>query len=136
MSNGNVRHNPIAVAPSFETIYAHAVEIPAAARVLHVSGQIGRSADGAVPSSFEEQFRLAIANLVEVLAGAGMSTADLVKLTFFVIDAAHLPALGLVRRELLAVSPAVTTLVVAGLAAPELLVEVEAVAASEARPIG
>ena len=130
MAEGNIRHNPIPVAPSFETIYAHAVEVPPNARVLHISGQIGRTTDGSVPASFDAQFRLAIANLGDVLAGAGMSTADIVKLTFFVTDAADLPRLGMIRRELLSVSPAVTTLVVAGLAAPDLLVEVEAVAAS------
>ena len=131
MADGNIRHNPFAVASSFEAIYSHAVEIPANSRVLHVSGQIGRTAEGSVPPSFDAQFRLAIANLNQVLAGAGMSLADLVKLTFFVTDAADLPRLGTIRRELLAVSPAVTTLVVAGLAAPDLLVEVEGVAASQ-----
>ena len=129
MAEGNIRHNPFAVAPSFETIYAHAVEIPPKSRVLHVSGQIDRTADGNVPASFDAQFRLAITNLGHVLAGAGMTTADIVKLTFLVTDAADLPQLGMIRRELLSMSPAVTTLVVAGLAAPELLVEVEAVAA-------
>ncbi len=129
MAKGNIRHNPFPVAPSFETIYAHAVEIPANARVLHVSGQIGRTADGLVPENFEAQFRLAIANLFDVLAGAGMTAADIVKLTFFLTNAADLPQLGMIRRELLSVSPAVTTLVVAGLAAPDLLVEVEAIAA-------
>ena len=129
MSTANVRHNPFAVAPSFETIYAHAVETAADARLLHVSGQIGRTASGEVPAGFADQFRLAIANLRLILESAGMTSADLVKMTFFITDAANLAELGTIRRELLAVSPAVTTLVVAGLAAPELLVEVEAVAA-------
>ena len=130
MADGNIRHNPFAVAPSFETIYAHGVEISANARVLHVSGQIGRTAEGDVPAGFEAQFRVAIANLMQVLAAAGMTRSDLVRLTFFVTDATYLPALGDIRRELLSVAPAVTTLVVAGLAAPDLLVEVEAVAAT------
>ena len=59
-----------------------------------------------------------------------MTTSDIVKLTFFVTNAADLRPLGAIRRELLSVAPAVTTLVVAGLAAPELLVEVEAIAAA------
>ncbi len=82
-----------------------------------------------MPAGFDAQFRLAIVNLEKVLEGAEMSISDVVKLTFFVTDAAFLTNLGAVRRELLAVSPAVTTLVVAGLAAPDLLVEVEAIAA-------
>ena len=130
MPERNIRHNLLAVAPTFETIYSHAVEIPAGSRVLHVSGQIGRDADGLVPAGFAPQFRLAIANLEQVLAGAGMSLPDVVKMTFFVTDAADLAELGAIRRHLLAVSPAVTTLVVAALAAPDLVVEVEAVAAT------
>ena len=126
----NVRHNSMPVAPGFESIYAHAVELPAASRQLFVSGQIGVGADGHVPDSFEAQFRLAIANLDTVLAGAGMALADVAKLTFFLTRASDLKALGDIRRELLAIAPAVTTLVVAELAAPNLLVEVEALAAS------
>ena len=130
MPDRNIRHNALAVAPSFETIYSHAVEIPANSRVLHVSGQIGRTPEGDIPASFNAQFRLAIANLGQVLEGAAMTTSDIVKLTFFVTKAADLRALGAIRRELLSVAPAVTTLVVAGLAAPEFLVEVEAIAAA------
>lgn len=126
----NPRHNPIPVHPNFETIYAHAVEVPADARTLHVSGQIGRGPDGFIPDSFGAQFRLAIANLNDVLAGAGMAIDDVVKLTFFLTRASDLLELGNIRRELLAIAPAVTTLIVAGLAAPELLVEVEAFAAT------
>lgn len=126
----NVRHNPIPVTPGFDTIYAHAVAVPAQSRLLYVSGQIGKSGGDPAPTSFEAQFRLAIANLNQVLAGAGMTIEDVVKLVFYVTRAADLRALGEIRRELLGVAPAVTTLVVAALAAPELSVEVEAVAAA------
>ena len=125
----NVRHNPIPVAAGFEPIYAHAVEIPAQARTLHVSGQIGVAADSSVPESFEEQFRLAIANLKAVLSGADLDLKDIVKLTFFLTRASDLPKLREIRRELLAISPAVTVLVVSALAGPDLLIEVEAIAA-------
>jgi 2-iminobutanoate/2-iminopropanoate deaminase len=125
----NVRHNPIAVAPGFDTIYAHAVAVPVQSQLLYVSGQIGKSGGDPAPASFEAQFRLAIANLNQILAGAGMTIDDVVKLVFYVTRAADLQALGEIRRELLAVAPAVTTLVVSALAAPDLLVEVEATAA-------
>jgi len=126
----NVRHNPIPVAPGFEPIYAHAVEIAAGRRTLIVSGQIGQDADGSVPPSFEEQFRLAIGNLGAILRGADMGIEDVAKLTFFLTRTADLPKLREIRRELLAISPAVTVLVVSALAGPDLLIEVEAVAAA------
>ena len=126
----NVRHNPIPVAAGFEPIYAHAVEVPAGQRTLLVSGQIGQDADGTVPPSFEEQLRLAISNLTAILRGAGMGIEDVAKLTFFLTRTADLPKLREIRRELLAISPAVTVLVVSALAGPDLLIEVEAVAAA------
>ena len=58
-----------------------------------------------------------------------MTLEDVVKLVFYLTRAPDLKALGEIRRELLAVAPAVTTLVVSALAAPDLLVEVEATAA-------
>ena len=125
----NVRHNPIPVTPGFETIYAHAVETSIESRTLYVSGQIGKHADGSVPPSFEGQFRLAIANLEEVLVAAGMAIADVAKVTYYLTRAADLGKLGELRRELLAIAPAVTTLVISGLAAPDLLVEIDVIAA-------
>lgn len=125
----NVRRNPFPVTPGFEAIYSHAVEVEPGSRLLFISGQIGTRPQGDTPKDFSPQFEQAIANLFLVLASAGMTSADLVKLTFFVTRAQDLRELGDIRRRLLGVSPAVTTLVVAGLARSDLLVEVEAVAA-------
>jgi enamine deaminase RidA (YjgF/YER057c/UK114 family) len=125
----NRRHNPFPVGAGFETIYAHAVEVAAGRRTLHVSGQIGVAPDGSIAADFAAQFEQAINNLSAVLGAADMALADIVKLTFFVTRPDHLAELGEIRRRRLAVAPAVTTLVVAGLASPALLVEVEAIAA-------
>ena len=127
----NIRHNPIAVSPGFEPIFAHAVEVRSGRRTLYVSGQIGQAADGSVPASFDAQMRLAIANLDTVLLGAGLSLDHVVKLTFFLTRASDLPALREIRRELLTMSPAVTVLVVSALAGPDLLIEIEAIAAED-----
>ena len=130
----NVRRNPFRVTSGFESIYAHGVEVSAASRLLFVSGQIGVTLQGETLQGFGPQFEQAISNLVVVLASSGMLLTDIVKLTFFVTRAENIKELGEIRRRLLGISPAVTTLVVAGLAAPELLVEVEAIAARPAAP--
>jgi len=130
----NIRHNPLVVTPGFETIYAHAVEVPADHRTVYVSGQIGLDADGSVPPSFEAQFRLAITNLEQVLAAADMQLADVAKLTFYLTRPSDLPVLREIRLKSLAIAPAVTTLVVSALAGPDLLIEVEAVAAKALQP--
>lgn len=127
----NIRHNPLQVESGYETIYAHAFQVPTACRSLYVSGQIGTAADGSVPPLFEAQLRLAIANLKQILAGAAMRLDDVVKLTSYLTRATDLPALRQIRLELLAIAPAVTVLVVSALAGPKLLIEVEAVAAED-----
>ena len=126
----NIRHNPLEVTRGYETIYAHAVEVPAAYRTLYVSGQIGIGGDGSVPPLFEAQCRLAIANLEQVLAAAAMRLDDVVTLTFYLTRATDLPVLRQIRLESLGIAPAVTVLVVSALAGPDLLIEIEAIAAA------
>ena len=124
------RHNPFAVIPGYDTVYAHGVEVPAAARTLYVSGQAGvRDDDQLVEGGFEPQCRQAIANIETVLAAAGMTLRDVVKINAYLTRREDLPLLRAVRAELLAVAPAVTVVLVAGLHDPDWLVEIEAVAA-------
>lgn len=109
--------------------YTQAVEAPAGGRWLHVSGQIGMRADGSMPDDFSGQADVAWTNVVAALAAAGMDVHDLVKVTTFLTDASQLPALGPIRAAFLGEArPASTLLVVAALARPGWLVEVEAVA--------
>ena len=58
-----------------------------------------------------------------------MTLADVVKITVFLTDRAHLTELRDARLQHLAVAPAVTSVIVAGLHHPDWLVEIEAVAA-------
>jgi enamine deaminase RidA (YjgF/YER057c/UK114 family) len=123
------RHNPFPVLGNYGAIYAHGVEVPAGARTLHVSGQVGIDSDGkTVEGGFDAQCRQAIANLERVLASADMTLADIVKITVYLTRREDLPRLRDVRTDRLAVAPAVTVVIVAGLHDPEWLVEVDAVA--------
>jgi 2-iminobutanoate/2-iminopropanoate deaminase len=125
------RHNPIPVLPSYEAVFAHGVEVPTGARTLYVSGQVGVDRDGrTVEGGFEGQCRQAIANIEAVLKSAGMTLRDIVKINVFLTRREDVPRLRDVRSEHLAVSPAVTVLIVAGLHDPAWLVEIEAVAAA------
>jgi enamine deaminase RidA (YjgF/YER057c/UK114 family) len=127
-------HNPPTVwtvPEQFRTIYAHATEVPAGTRQLHVSGQFGVTPDGAMRPDFAGQLGQAMGNTETLLASAGMGTADMVKATFFLTRKEDLPALGGARRERWASErpSAVTVIVVAALARPDALVEVEVAAA-------
>ena len=54
--------------------------------LLFVSGQVGSRADGTPEPVFEDQVRLAFANLRAVLAAAGCSFEDVVDVTSFHTD--------------------------------------------------
>jgi enamine deaminase RidA (YjgF/YER057c/UK114 family) len=123
-------HNPSTVAPPFSR-YSHGVEAPAAARWLHVSGQVGVAPDGTVPQGAEAQIEQAWRNLLAILESAGMGPRDLIKVNTFLIDRAHLQASREVRERMLqGAEPASTLLIVSGLARAEWLVEIEAIAAA------
>jgi enamine deaminase RidA (YjgF/YER057c/UK114 family) len=125
------RLTPDGLCPPFAR-YAHAVEVEAGARLLFVSGQLGVLPDGSVASGAEAQAAQCFVNIAAILTAAGMGPADLVRLNAYVTDRAHLAAYMRARDAFiagLAEPPASTLMIVAGFARPELLVEVEAVAA-------
>lgn len=125
-----IRHNPTPVPDPFKSIYTHAVEIPQGARLLFISGQVGVDEKDVLGHGFEDQCIKAIANLEMAVRSADMSLQNIVKVTFFLTRREDLPLLKNVRLRYLPVSPAVTTLLVAGLHDPNWLVEIEAIAAA------
>jgi len=122
-------HTPPTIAPP-AAIYAHGMEAPANARWLFVSGQVGVHPDGRVGRDAREQAEIVWSNIVAILASAGMGVRDIVKLASYVVGREHLAPLREVRERVLAGhKPASTLLIVAGLAQPQWLVEVEVYAA-------
>ncbi len=123
---------PIAyTAPSVHTPpgYSHAMR---AGGLLFVSGQVALDEHGAVVGAGDmgEQARQAFRNLGAVLAAAGASFADVVKLTYFVRDVSAVAAIRAARDEFVDTGnpPASTLVEVSRLFLPDLLVEIEAVA--------
>ena len=122
--------DPPGVAKPFSR-YSHAAEAPGAWRWLYVSGQVGVTADGTLLEGFEAQATQAWANVRAVLEDAGVTPADLVKVTMLLTNSDDVPASRTTRDAALAGGkPACTLFVVAGLADPGWLIEIEAVAAA------
>jgi enamine deaminase RidA (YjgF/YER057c/UK114 family) len=124
------RLNPATVhAPAGK--YSHGVEVPPGARLLYVSGQVGAKPDGSTAPSDAAQCEQAWANLMNVLAAAGMGGADIVKLNAYVTRTDLIPVYRTARDKALgdAVPPASTLVVAAALANPAWVVEIECVAA-------
>ena len=122
-------HTPSSIAPP-AALYVHGMEVPANARWLFISGQIGMHPDGRPGATARDQVEIIWSNIVTILRSAGMDVTNIVKLTTYSTASEHLPVLREVRERVLnGHLPASTLLIVAGLAKPEWLVEVEVYAA-------
>jgi 2-iminobutanoate/2-iminopropanoate deaminase len=101
--------------------------------LVFVSGIMGYRVDGSMPEGIVAQADQAFANLAAVVAAAGGSLADVIKVTVYVGEdyALHRDELREVRSRHFAEPPypASTLVQVAGFANPDYLIEVEAVAA-------
>ena len=121
-------HNPTAAAAPLGA-YSNGISAPGAGRWLCIAGQVGIDVDGRTPEGFADQAELAWRNLVAVLADAGMTAGDLVKVNHYLLSRDDLAAYNTVRsRWLGAARPASTLVIVASLAKPEWRIEVEAIA--------
>jgi enamine deaminase RidA (YjgF/YER057c/UK114 family) len=121
-------HAPDGVAPG--SGYSHVVW--GSGRFIAISGQCALDAEGRVVGEGDAgaQARRVFENLRRCLAAAGAGFDDVVKLTYFVTDVAHLPAVRAARDEVIdtARPPASSAVQVSALFRPELLVEIEAFA--------
>ncbi|MFI9201062.1 RidA family protein [Streptomyces sp. NPDC053048] len=110
--------------------YTHVVT--GSGRMVAISGQVALDAHGDVVGADDvtAQTRQVFENLRRCLAAAGATFDDVIKLTYFVTDIAHLPAIRTVRDDFVDVErpPASSAVQVAALYRPELLVEIEAFA--------
>lgn len=121
---------PAGIRPPFAR-YAHAVEVMAGSRLVYVSGQVGARADDTVPETVEAQTEVCFENVRAILGEAGLTLADVVRINAFVTQREHLADYMRVRdRHVATPPPASTLMIVSGFARPNLLVEVEVVAAA------
>ena len=113
--------------------YSHVATMPAGARWVHVSGQVGQDATGRALEGFAAQADQAWRNVLACLAAGGMGVKDLVKVTVYLVEASDIPTSREIRaRHLGDHQPASTLVVVKQLASPAWLIEVEAIAARAA----
>ncbi len=95
------------------------------------SGTPGLSTTGDLPDDIAGQARLAWEHVVRMLERAGMTVADVVKVTQYLTRAEDVPAYAEVRSRFLGEArPASMLLIIPQLIRPEFLVEVEVIAAT------
>lgn len=105
--------------------------MPAGHRLVFTAGQLGIAHDESIPEGSEAQADLCFANIAAVLAEDGMTLANIVRLSVYVTAREHMQGYRLSRdRHFPGTPPSTTLLMVSGLARPEFLVEIEAIAAA------
>ena len=121
--------NPPDVAAPPGGLYNHVVKV---GNTVYIAGQVPRGLEGRAIHVGDPvaQIRVVWANLEKAVKAAGGSLKDIVKTTTYVVGAENVGKIRAARHELLPADgrPTSTTVVVAGLADPEFLVEVEAIA--------
>jgi len=108
--------------------YSH---VSIAGDTMYVAGQIALDKQGQLvgKGDIEAQVTQVYANLRSILEEMGGSLGDIVKLTTYLIHREHLPAFRKVRNEVFPEPfPPNTLLFISGLAHPDYLVEIEAIA--------
>ena len=112
--------------------YSHVVTAKGASKLVFCAGQVAADASGAVlpPDDFAAQTKMVMANLVLALEEGGAGLKDVVKVTIYICNPHDVPKARSILQEYFGSDPPASTLcVLRGLANPNFLLEIEAVAA-------
>lgn len=123
-------HNPTDGVYPASGDYAHAIELRAPARLVYVAGTMGLDPRGVPGATLEEQLDLVWSNIRAILASAGMTVDDIVRLTSYLRDPAYAEANAAARTAALGGRLVPTTAIVAQTLVSERLVEIEVIAAA------
>ena len=122
-SNPDTVHAPLG-------LYSHTAVVPAGARLLYLSGQVGVRPDGSTGETIGEQADQTFANIISLLRAHGLEASNIIKLTTFMVAGQDGEAVRTARRKHLGSHrPTSTAVYISQLVDPRWLVEVEAVAA-------
>ena len=124
-----ITHNPTTNVYATGGDWVHAIELRGANRLLFISGTMGLRPDFTAPPTLEEQLVCVWDNLRAILASAGMTTANLVRLTSYLRAASYADANAAARLAALGSHRIPTTAIVVQTLSEDWLIELEAIAA-------
>jgi len=125
------RINPEGLAKPFAN-YAHVVTAEGAKKLVFCAGQVAADADGRVlpPVDFDAQAKMVMDNLTKALAGGGAELSDVTKITIYICNPHDVGKARRILETYFAGNPPGSTLcILRGLANPNYLLEIEAIAA-------
>jgi len=115
--------------PAQARAYSQAV-ITEGGKTIWLAGQVGADSSGkSLTGDFDGQVREVFSRLGKTLEDAGGTLSDMVTMTVFITDARYGDRFTQLRKEIFGDNfPASALITVAGLARPEMLVEVQGIA--------
>ena len=125
------RTNPKTISKPFSN-YAHVVAVEGAKKLVFCAGLVAADLNGKVlpPDDFQAQATLVMKNLKSALAAGGAKFSDVTKVTIYICNPHDVPkARGILFDYFGETPPASTLCVLRGLANPNFLLEIEAIAA-------
>lgn len=125
-----IPHNPTEDVYSTGGDWVHAMEVRGAERMLFVSGTMGLRPDFTAPETLDEQLECVWNNLRAILATAGMTVDNIVRLTSYLRDASYAEANAQARIKALGERRIPTTAIVVQTLQADWLIELEIVAAA------
>jgi len=125
------RINPKTISKPF-TNYAHVVTVEGAKKLVFCAGQVAADVKGRVlpPDNFDAQAKMVMKNLKAALAAGGAKLSDVTKVTIYICNPHDVPkARGILFDYFGKHPPGSTLCILRGLANPNFLLEIEAIAA-------
>jgi 2-iminobutanoate/2-iminopropanoate deaminase len=125
-----VSHNPAeGIYPATDD-YVHAMEVRGASRLLFIAGTMGLDAGGRPGANLADQLELIWSNIRTILASAGMTVDNIVRLTSYLRDVSYAEQNGAARVAALGGRVVPTTAIVVQTLEDDWLVEIEVIAAA------
>ena len=110
-------------------VFSNGILVSGGGNLLFVGGQNGTDASGAITGDVAQQSAQATRNVLQVVSEAGGTVENIVKLTIYLVTGADLQAAYTAAIEVWGSHPTTLSMLqVAGLARPEALIELDAVA--------
>ena len=122
LNPGNMHKNPA---------FTQVIAVEGSTKTIYVGGQDGVNAKGeVVGSDISSQSEQAFKNVIAALEAAGATLDDVIKLTIYLVQGQSFQeAFAASQRvQQMRVPPTVSGIMVAGLANPQYLIEIEAIA--------
>ncbi len=124
-----VIHNPTEGVYPTGGDWAHAIEVRGVERILFVAGTMGLDATSVPGASLDEQLVLVWNNIRTILASAGMTVDNIVRVTSYLRDTAYAEANGVARMNALGGRIVPTTAIGVQTLDDNWLIEIEVIAA-------